>query len=73
MTTNKTLFGFEMLSSDRMWRADLVGEQGASNLFETHEAAEAELPNLASVLECQPGELRVVAMGETAFGWRAIA
>lgn len=55
------LYGFE-LSTEQGWSADACGHQGADNYFATREAAEAEMPNLARVLECDVDELRVVAV-----------
>ena len=56
-----TMYGFE-LSTEQGWDADACGHQGPDNYFATREAAEAELPKLARVLECGVAELRVVAV-----------
>ena len=56
-----TMYGFE-LSTEQGWSADACGYQGPDNYFATRQAAEAELPNLARVLECSVEELRVAAI-----------
>jgi hypothetical protein len=43
------------------WLRSQVGDESA-NRFETREAAEAELPELARCLECEVSELRVVEL-----------
>lgn len=52
-------YGFEMLIDGR-WDSYACGETTRSNAFDSREEAEAELPNLAHVLECDPNDLRVV-------------
>lgn len=45
-----------------VWSSEHVGQQDASNLLDSRQAAEAELPNLARVLECEVSALRVVEL-----------
>ena len=52
------------IRSERGWTYDGVGEQSPSNTPETREAADAELPNLASVLGVDVSELRVVEVSD---------
>jgi len=67
MTSTK--YGFEirtsvfksgLIVSDDGWTDDGIGEQDESNTFDTRDAALAELPRLAKVLECDESDLRVV-------------
>lgn len=44
---------------DGTWCREHVGAN-ESNLFDSREAAEAELPELALALDCEPSALRVV-------------
>jgi hypothetical protein len=47
---------------DGQWSRQHVGAVDESTLFDSREAAEAELPTLAKSLECPESELRVVEL-----------
>jgi hypothetical protein len=64
-----TIFRFEM-RTEQGWRAcghfvdEACGTQDASNYFDARAAAEADLPQLAAVLECDVADLRVVEVSQ---------
>lgn len=58
MNNDSSKYTIEGLA-DGTWCREHVGASG-SNLFDSREAAEAELPELARVLECDVSMLRVV-------------
>lgn len=60
VTNNHSSWGDAQYVHGDYWSAEACGEQGPDNYHATREDAEAELPNLASVLGCDVADLRVV-------------
>jgi hypothetical protein len=54
-----TRYGFEV-RTDGQWSADAAGEQGESNYYDTRGEAEAEVHDLARILDCSILDIRVM-------------
>jgi hypothetical protein len=53
-------YKFESRNEYGQWTDTAVGQRDSSNYLDSREAAEAQLPELARVLECDVADLRVV-------------